>query len=552
METVDPQIILTCCINLLQPGFSMASNTDKLEISIHPLKSQDGVLVKVTPPKEPAHLATAHVPCDIVLVLDVSSSMNHLAPIITPGKPDENQGCTVLDIVKHAALTILHTLDKNDRLGLVIFSSEARVLQQLVPMNEENKKQTNKTIRGLRTEFGTNLWHGLEKGLELFNPDRGTGKVPALLLLTDGLPNQGTPAQGYAGALQGREPLPANIHTFGFGSHIKSGLLSTMAEIGGGHFGFIPHSNMVCTVMVNAVAHLQSTFATNCHLHLAVRPSTISLSTEQAMDITQAQQPESPDLIAPLGNIQYGQTRDIYIHFSSKAGDKSMIGAALTYSDGNGADQTLPCEAPITHASTVSDDEMAFHQNRSRICRFILKLFVRDGQGFITDSNSPFNRVNWFTRLVDGLTVKHYNDKCNQALNEQVEGLVRQAAYADAAEWKRWGKHYLLGVWAAHAKQLHTTFLDPGVKTYCAESPLFIKCQNRLTEAFEEEVVPPQPSRAADADTVYSSGTSTLRMESYNSRSLMDSANAYSTPGISRTSHVTESHTLGRPPEWKG
>lgn len=169
----------------------MASNTGKVDVSIHPLKDHSGVLVKVTPPKEPAHLRTGHVPCDIVLVLDVSGSMAELAPIINPGERDENPGCTVLDIVKHAALTILHTLDENDRLGLAIFSSGARVMQQLVPMNEENKKETDKTIRELRTEGGTNLWQGLEKGLGLFNQDRGAGRVPALMLLTDGQPNRG-------------------------------------------------------------------------------------------------------------------------------------------------------------------------------------------------------------------------------------------------------------------------------------------------------------------------------------------------------------------------
>lgn len=131
------------------------------------------------------------MPCDIVLVLDVSESMDELAPILNPGERDENPGCTVLDIVKHAALTVLHTLDENDRLGLVVFSATARLLQELVPMNEENKKELDKTIRGLRTEGGTNLWRGLEVGLDLFRSKRNPGKIPALMLLTDGLPNRG-------------------------------------------------------------------------------------------------------------------------------------------------------------------------------------------------------------------------------------------------------------------------------------------------------------------------------------------------------------------------
>ncbi|KAK7934580.1 hypothetical protein PG985_000075 [Apiospora marii] len=520
----------------------MASNQNKLDVAIHPLESQEGVLVKVTPPKEPAHLYTTHVPCDIVLVLDVSGSMDELAPIINPGERDENPGCTVLDIVKHAALTILHTLDETDRLGLVVFSSEARGLQQLVPMDEENKKEADKIIRGLRTGGGTDLWQGLEKGLGLFSPDPNPGKTPALMLLTDGLPNQGAPAQGYAEALRARGSLPATIQTFGFGPQIMSGLLSTMAEIGGGCFGFIPHSNMVplkirkCTVIVNAVAHLQSTFAADRRLHLTARPSTASLSTEQRMEThpDQGWQEGSTHLTVRLGNIQYGQTRDIYVRFAGEVGSDSTIYAQLVYSNVDGAHQFLRRKVPVTQASTITNKEMAFHENRSWICRSILELFARDERGFPTDSHASFDRVAWFARLVEDLTVKDHNDKCNRALDEQVEGLIRQAAHADGSEWKRWGKHYLLGVWAAHAKQLQTTFLDPGVQAYDAESPLFTKCRDRLAKAFEEEVVPPTPSRPADADPAYSSGSATLSMESYNSRSLMRSHNAYSSPGVSR------------------
>lgn len=288
--------------------------------------------------------------------------------------------------------------------------------------------------------------------------------------------------------------------------------------------------------MVNTVAHLQSTFATNCRLDLTAHPSARigRLETEQTMDNPQVWQSESVHLAVPLGNIRYGQTRDIFVSLGGKGGNDRTIKATLVCSNGNGADQSLHREVPLSHASTISDDEMAFHQNRSLLCRFIMELFARDGRGFIIDSGTPAERVAWFG-LVQGIAAKHYSDKCNQALKEQVEGLIRQAAYADSAEWNSWGRHYLLGAWAAHAKQLRTTFLDPGVQPYDAESPLFARCQARLARDFEDEVVPPRPSRPEDADAAYSSGSKTLSLgTSYNSRSWMRSANAYSTPANSR------------------
>lgn len=49
-------------------------------------------------------------------------------------------------------------------------------------------------------------------------------------------------------------PLPAAIHTFGFGNDIKSGLLKSIAEVGGGNYSFIPDAGMV-------VCHMNDIFS---------------------------------------------------------------------------------------------------------------------------------------------------------------------------------------------------------------------------------------------------------------------------------------------------
>lgn len=52
----------------------------------------------------------------------------------------------------------------------------------------------------------------------------------------------------------------SSIHTFGFGYSLLSGLLKSIAEIGGG--------DLDC-LFFHAVANLQSTFATNAMLELS-------------------------------------------------------------------------------------------------------------------------------------------------------------------------------------------------------------------------------------------------------------------------------------------
>lgn len=159
-----------------------------LRLDLHPL--QDGVLVSLCPPEVPSTKIN-HVPCDIVLVIDVSGSMNAEAPAPTENASEmERTGLTVLDLTKHGSLTILESLDENDRLGLVTFSDDANILQNLLPMTAENKKIARGHIEGLHAEGVTNLWHGTLKGIEVSGSHQNNNRASAIMILTDGLPNQ--------------------------------------------------------------------------------------------------------------------------------------------------------------------------------------------------------------------------------------------------------------------------------------------------------------------------------------------------------------------------
>lgn len=56
-------------------------------------------------------------------------------------------------------------------------------------MTMTNKNITKKMIQEIKTRDITNLWGGIKAGLNLFDSDGATGNIPALMVLTDGLPN---------------------------------------------------------------------------------------------------------------------------------------------------------------------------------------------------------------------------------------------------------------------------------------------------------------------------------------------------------------------------
>lgn len=166
---------------------------DALTLTLQPAATSFGsssaLIASVQPPLQPRDAAnTHHVPCDIVLVIDVSGSMGADAP--APGAADgENTGLSVLDVVRHAALTIVETLDERDRLGIVTFASSVDVLQELEVMTETRKEEARTKLNGMYPTTATNMWHGITAGLKLFGKSGGLGKVPAMMVLTDGEPN---------------------------------------------------------------------------------------------------------------------------------------------------------------------------------------------------------------------------------------------------------------------------------------------------------------------------------------------------------------------------
>lgn len=163
-----------------------AQSVSGVAFSLHHVPARDALIVQAQPPRAPA-TDIHHVPGDIVLVIDVSASMN--LAVNVPGE-SETTGLSVLDLVRHAALAIVETLDESDRLGLVTFSTVAEVVQPLRSMTEENKKEMRTAIRGMRVQRATNLWGGITEGLKLFSSvTPKQSNVPALMVLTDGLPN---------------------------------------------------------------------------------------------------------------------------------------------------------------------------------------------------------------------------------------------------------------------------------------------------------------------------------------------------------------------------
>lgn len=74
---------------------------------------------------------------------------------------------TVLDLVKHAVKTVVHTLTDKDRLAIVVFDEDATIKMELTAMNDQNKQNAIQIIEQIKVGSTTNIWAGLKNGLKI-------------------------------------------------------------------------------------------------------------------------------------------------------------------------------------------------------------------------------------------------------------------------------------------------------------------------------------------------------------------------------------------------
>ncbi|KAL6890663.1 hint domain-containing protein [Trichoderma evansii] len=479
-----------------------------IDLQLHHIASKDALVVKIQPPKAPLKPIN-HVACDVVLVIDISGSMCSSAPV--PGE-GEDTGLSVLDLTKHAAFTIIESMDERDRLGIVTFETESRIVQMLEPMTDGNKEQARTRIRALKPMGSTNLWHGMLDSIKLFKNEEDSARVPAIMVLTDGEPNHMCPSQGYIPKMRSMDPLPATIHTFGFGYSLRSGLLKSIAEFSGGNYAFIPDAGMIGTVFVHAVANLQSTFATKASLEIKYAST---LEIEQTLgDAVDKQAAIDADkgqmqLTIPLGNIQYGQSRDLWLRLKGITQEKRIsdyaIEATLTFEE---TENSLPSlslarlgDSTTDAAAALSTDEAGYHESRALVCNFISSLFPLGTDGeyrALTATDKIDEKRLELAQLIKTLPGRNLADGWNKSLMEDLNGELPRGqislAISTPENFCKWGRHFLPSYVNALTRQICNSFKDAAPLQFGSQSPLFIACRDRLDNAFDNIPAPP-PSR---------------------------------------------------------
>lgn len=479
-------------------SLSMISNIETKEL-----------MISIIPPDK-----TSRGPLDIVCVVDVSGSMGETASI--QGVESSALTLTLLDIVRHALKTIIVTLSENDRIALVTYSNEARIIFSLTFLNQAGRARANSLVDSLVPGGMTNLWDGLAKGLDILATDQlrvrsaQSGELlrnSAIFLLTDGIPNI-EPPRGHLPRLRRYRDsqggiYPAIISTFGFGYSLRSSLLRELAVEGSGMYAFIPDSGFVGTAFVNALSNQMVSFGHRATLHIACSHG-VRVADDEDPGLTFCQEITDTTATLDIGTLQYGQPRHVVVRVVVPEGlshDEFLQSCqcTLNYTPYLGTSNDFEVNICCDHLGTGQGFllELEIQSFRFRLIHYISNGIT---SGVVTSSPAESILANdmrqWLRNHPKSRRGNSSVDKLHDIVNGMLSDLTGQITEALTRRdyFDKWGCHYLPSLQRAHELQQCTNFKDPGVKNYGGQ--LFHQVSELADEMFCA-LPPPAPSTTA-------------------------------------------------------
>lgn len=239
---------------------------------------------------------SARQPVDMVIVLDRSGSM---------------EGRKIHD-AREAAIRLLDDLSPADRFALITYANGVRTESGLIPMTPENRAALHRQIRSIRPGGGTNLGAGLQTGISLLTPVRDAERLGRVILISDGLANQGVTDPYSLGRMAATAVNHAfAVSTVGVGTDFNEQLMTTLADRGAGSYYFLENPRAFARVFEREFQAVRRTAAADLKIRLPLKDG-VRLVDAGGYPIKM----ESNAAVVNPGDLLAGQQRSFFLTFS--------------------------------------------------------------------------------------------------------------------------------------------------------------------------------------------------------------------------------------------
>jgi len=278
--------------------------------------------------------AASRMPTDLVVVLDRSGSMAG-------------------DKIEHARAAVralIAGLGEGDRFGLVTYSDGAAATIQLGTLATRHPWLA--IVDSIGPDGGTNMSSGLDLGFAMIDGARSASRAPRIVLISDGLANQGDASRE---GLIARATRAARgeyaLSSVGVGADFDEGLMAALADAGTGNFHFLASAAGLDRILAAEFATARETVATG--LRVAIEPA----DGVEVIDAAGYPLAREADAVAfRPGDLFAGQDRRIWVTLrvpANSAGVVSLGRFSLEY--GAAGERHRLAFADIPRVAAVAD-----------------------------------------------------------------------------------------------------------------------------------------------------------------------------------------------------
>lgn len=358
-------------------------------------------------------------PANLVFLVDVSGSM------------DRREG---LPLVKSTLKLLVDQLREQDRVSLVVYAGESRVV--LKPTSGRDKVKIRNAIDQLTAGGSTAGASGIELAYQMAREgfiDKGINRI---LLATDGDFNVGiSDFDSLKQMAVEQRKSGVSLTTLGFGvDNYNEHLMEQLADAGAGNYAYIDNLREARKVLVDQLSSTLAVVARDVKLQVEFNPAQVSEYRLLGYENRALKREDFNNDKVDAGEIGAGHTVTALYEIVPKggkgwleplryaaapvAGDKSAELAMLRvrYKPAAGGDSQL-IERPISHESTNASDDLrfaaavaAFAQQLKGDGRYTGSMSLQDTAALARSArgNDPFGLRNEFVQLVElAQSLKH-------------------------------------------------------------------------------------------------------------------------------------------------
>jgi Ca-activated chloride channel family protein len=307
------------------------------------LRGEDGLvrMELVIAAGEVANTESVRRPTDVVIILDRSGSMTG-------------------DKIEHARAAVrelMGQLGAQDRFALIAYSDDAVVSVPLSFVGDHAREAWADTVAGILPNGSTNMSSGLDLAIDLIERARAGGRVPHVILISDGLANQGDASfEGLARRARRAARGEYMLSTVGVGSDFNEYLMTALADAGTGNYYCLQHSADLGSVFAREFDAARTTVATG----LAVR-----IEPGRGVRVVDAAgyplEPAGDAMIFRPGSLFAGQMRRVWVTLAAPndtPGEYDLGRFSVSY--GEGRDRTTLSFPEVPRIACVQGEEQFY------------------------------------------------------------------------------------------------------------------------------------------------------------------------------------------------